>query len=98
MRTIATEDDDMAALFNARRVAQQQKRADNRAWSTTKLAEEGIAFTSHNLGAHLVVAGAWDVWPGTGRWRERKGIAGRPPREGRGIMRLLKILKEDGDV
>lgn len=93
MRTIAT-DDDMAALFNARRLAQQQKRARNREYSTQLLRERGIHFTEHNQGAHLVVQDAWDFWPGTGRWTERKGRKGMPKREGRGVMRLLKILED----
>lgn len=92
MRTIATDDDDMAALFNARRVAQQEKRASNREFSTQLLRDSGIAFTSHNAGAHLVVLDKWDFWAGTGRFRERKGKPGQPPREGRGVRKLLAIL------
>jgi hypothetical protein len=87
----------MGEFFEGRRLAQQEKRASNRAWSTQLLAESGVFFTSHNAGAHLIVAERWDFWPGTGRFNERKGRPGHPKREGRGVQRLLKIIKEDGD-
>jgi hypothetical protein len=88
------DDSTMGELFEARRIASQAKRASNREFSTNLLQQEGIAFTSHNQGAHLIVAGAWNFWPGTGRWEERKGKPGIPPRSGRGVQRLVKILKE----
>jgi hypothetical protein len=89
------DDDDMGDLFRAKKAASLVKRADNRASSTDLLVERGVPFASHNLGAHLVVAGKWDFWPGTGKWRERKGIAGRKLREGRGVFNLLDIVAKE---
>lgn len=97
MANTSVEDDDIGAMFAARRIAQQEKRAENRAWSTQLIAETGVFFTSHNLGAHLIVAERWDFWPGTGRFMERKGRPGHPKRQGRGVQRLLKIIKEDAN-
>lgn len=93
----AVDDDDLGTIFRLHRERQQQKRADNREFSTGMLREAGVFFTSHNDGAHLIVAERWDFWPGTGRFTERKGRAGQRKREGRGVRRLLAIIKEDAD-
>lgn len=96
MQQIAVDDDDPGAIFNARKVASQEKRAKNRANSTALLTEKGVFFTSHNQGAHLIVADAWDFWPGTGKFGERRGRSGKPKREGRGVHNLLRIIQEEG--
>jgi hypothetical protein len=85
-------DDDLGELFRAKRLA---SRADNRDSSTKLLQERGVECVTHNDGVHLIVAGVWHFWPGTGRFRERKGEPGRPPREGRGVYKLLKLIEED---
>lgn len=88
------DDYDLGDLFRERRAASQKKRADNREFSTAKLTEKGIPFTSHNAGAHFIVASAWNFWPGTGRFEERKGRPGIPPRKGRGVFSLIKLIEE----
>jgi hypothetical protein len=90
-----TDDDDLGAIFGAKRLASQQKRANNRDFSTRLLAERGVFFTTHNAGVHLIVAERWNFWPGTGKFTERKGKPGRPPREGRGVHKLLQLIEED---
>lgn len=89
------DDDDMGALFRSRRVASQEKRATNREASTRLLTERGIKFTEHNHGAHLIVAGAWNFWPGTGRFEQRKGTAGGKKIEGRGVLNLLRHIEQE---
>jgi hypothetical protein len=92
-------DDDwttMGDLFRGRRARQQAKRAQNTEDSTRMLTERGVPFTSHNAGAHLIVAQRWDFWPGTGLFNERRGRAGHPKRTGRGVRNLLKLIEEDG--
>lgn len=90
-------DDDytMGELFAGRKAASQAKRAGNREFSTNLLRDRGVEFTSHNDGAHLVVLGKWNFWPGTGKFAERRGTASRRPREGRGVHRLLTLIEED---
>lgn len=85
------DDDDysMGEVFAGMRQASQERRASNRDRSALRLAEEGIPFVSNNGGVHLVVAGAWDFWPGTGKWKERGGRA----RAGRGVFGLIRLIK-----
>lgn len=85
------EDDDytMGELFGSMRQASQDRRAANRASSAQLLADAGIPAETRNGGAHLIVAGAWDFWPGTGKWKERGG--GR--RSGRGVFGLIRLIK-----
>lgn len=71
------------------RKEKQEKRAKNRAYAQEHLRKEGIAFESHNNGAHLVILCAGLVinfWPGTGLWRTHEW-------EGRGIYNLVKYIK-----
>jgi hypothetical protein len=49
----------------------QEKRASNREQSAKMLTDAGIAFEAKNYGAHLVVDGIIDFWPGTGLWMPR---------------------------
>lgn len=92
--TTDDDDDDISAMFRARRERSMQKRANNREFSTQLLTDKGIPFTSHNAGVHLIVAEKWNFWPGTGLWAERKGKPGRPPREGRGVHKLIHLIEE----
>lgn len=88
--SVADDDFTMGEVFNAMRAASQAKRANNREHSAQQLREAGIAFTAHNGGAHLVVAGGrFDTWPGTGLWKERSGQR----RRGRGVRNLIALLK-----
>ena len=52
--------------------------------------ENGLIFTSHNDGSHLIVEGRTcyiDFWPGTGRWKTRAG------KEGFGAKNLVTYCK-----
>lgn len=89
------DDDDMAFIWRAQKEASQQKRAENRENSASILKENGIEFTEHNLGAHLVVkasAKTVDFWPGTGKWIVRGG-----GKTSRGVYNLIKLLKEKNE-
>ncbi len=68
---------------------QQAKRASNREQSAARLTREGIAFVSKNGGAHLIVLGSIDLWPGTGLFIDRKTRV-----KGRGIKRLLRFIRQ----
>lgn len=52
-------------------MASAAKRAGNRDASVRLLEQAGIPFESKNGGAHLLVAGRYDFWPGTGLWQAR---------------------------
>lgn len=83
--------DDDGDIWRAHRQARAEKRAANRQSSAEILAAAGIAFTSKNFGAHLIVqhgSERIDAWPGTGLWRTRS----KPQIEGRGVRQLLKLM------
>lgn len=67
----------------------QMKRGNNREQSAILLEQAGIVFTSNNYGAHLIVEGTdcfIDFWPGTGRWKTRRGTVGF------GVKNLIKLI------
>jgi hypothetical protein len=82
--TDALDGDDWRAL----KKHGQRRREQNRATSTARLQAAGIAFVARNGGAHLIVEGRVDYWPGTGRW-----IARGTPDNGRGVRGLIDHLK-----
>lgn len=82
---------DMGEIFNAMREASKEKRANNRDRSTEMLVIAGIPFVSKNNGAHLIVDGRFDFWPGTGLWMERGGSVKR--KKHRGIRSLISAIK-----
>ena len=63
------------------------KRRSNREKSRQILLSKGIGFDEKNHGAHLIVNGNIDFWPGTGKWRDRTGG------NGRGVFNLIKHIK-----
>ncbi len=72
--------------------ANRSRRSDNRKQSAKYLDDHGILFTTNNHGAHLMVEGSKsmiDFWPGTGRWKSRKG------KEGFGVRKLVKDIGEE---
>lgn len=65
------------------------KRERNRESGAELLRKNGIAFTEHNGGAHLVIEpNRYDFWPGTGRWQNRE-----TGRKGVGVRNLLADIK-----
>lgn len=74
--------------FAAIREQSKAKRASNREKGAERLALEGIEYASKNNGAHLIVAGEWDYWPGTGAFRHRL-----TPTQGRGINNLIREIR-----
>jgi len=81
----------MGELFNAWGKLKKEKKANNRASSPNILKENGISFTSHNLGAHLIVKHnnfVVDFWPGTGKYNVRGS-----PKYKRGVYNLLRDIK-----
>ena len=82
--------EDLGDYFRDRKAHSKAKRSHNREHATMQLERDGIPYTSHNHGAHLVVDQEGiviDFWPGTGFWRSRKGT------QGRGLRNLLVYLK-----
>lgn len=79
----------MGEAFRMMRAESQIKRQMNRESSTKRLQREGIPFTSHNDGAHLIVLGVWSFWPGTGTFLHHTSRV-----RGRGVFNLLKRIKE----
>lgn len=85
-------DDTTLDHYAALRERSKEKKKNNRDHAPTVLQAEGIAFTVHNGGAHLVVIAdglIYDLWPGTGKWSRRKsgGLVGR------GIRNLIKEIR-----
>lgn len=79
---------ELGETYEALRGLSQKKRARNRELSSALLKSKGITFTSHNNGAHLIVDGTIDFWPGTGKWKSRDGLY-----SGRGVKKLLELIK-----
>lgn len=87
-------DDDTSDMYRAMKERSKEKREANRDNAPKILEEAGISFSSHNLGAHLVVrAYGWvvDCWPGTGRWTFRDTTRFH----GFGIFSMIQRLKEN---
>lgn len=80
---------DMADDFRVLRKHNQEVREQKRANAVDRLMREGIPFVSKNAGAHLIVLGSIDYWPGPGHWRDRKST-----HKGRGIVRLLRLIRQ----
>lgn len=70
----------------------QERRSSYRDFAPGYLIENGIDFSTHNNGVHLMVncgsSGIIDFCPGTGKWIERGG------KTGRGIKNLVKYIKQ----
>lgn len=66
----------------------KEKREANKRKSREVLKKEGIDFTEHNNGVHLIVEGHIDFWPSTGKFTVRGG------KTGRGVFNLVKLCKE----
>lgn len=79
---------DMGDIFNEMREASQKRRASNRENSAEILTRARIPFESKNDGAHLIVDGRIDFWPGTGLWIVR----GRKQKR-RGVRRLIIYVR-----
>ncbi len=80
---------DVGQDMKALRAGSQARRGANRERAPELLTAAGISFTTHNGGAHLIVAREWNCWPGTGRWCHR----GPPVIDGRGIQNLIDRIK-----
>ena len=83
-----TEEMSDSEMWDVVRKRGQEKRARNRGDSALMLTESGIPFAVHNAGAHLIVAGRIDFWPGTGLWMERKSN-----KRHYGVRGLIKHVK-----
>jgi hypothetical protein len=88
-----SDDYDMAATFDAMHEASKAKRARNREASARLLREAGIGFEERNGGAHLIVAGRYDFWPGTGLWMARGEKTKR-----RGVKELIARITRDPGI
>jgi hypothetical protein len=82
---------DMADVWEGWSERSREKRANNRNQSARTLTQFKIPFSSHNIGAHLIVKCGEqmiDFWPGTGKWIIRGGKDGK-----RGVMNLVKFYQ-----
>lgn len=73
--------------FRAAHKIDQQERAERREVALRTLRQHDVGFVAWNDGAHLLVRGRVDYWPGRGRWRARD-----TREEGRGVWSLLRFL------
>lgn len=80
----------MKEMFSAWNEHKKDKKQSNLEFSTNKLKEENIHFTSHNSGYHLVVEDVFDFWPTTGKFINRETGA-----SGRGVSNIINILREE---
>jgi hypothetical protein len=85
---------EIGEIFNGLRELKKEKRANNTECSTDILQRCGVAFSSPNGGAHLVVqAGPHvvDFWPSTGLW-----IVRNPSRSirRRGVRKLVEFVEQ----
>jgi hypothetical protein len=84
-----SSDSDLAEDFRALREHGKKKREGNAESSVAILKGRGIEFQVLNeVNHHLLVAGRFDFWPSTGKWRIRQ-----TGRFGRGVFRLLKVIE-----
>lgn len=70
---------DTGYTYRAMSEHSKNKRAFNRDQSAKYLNDNGIIFSTNNNGAHLIIEGKdcyIDFWPGTGKWKTRKGHNG----------------------
>lgn len=65
------QSDETSVDYDAMKAESKERRARNRERSAQMLRDAGITFEERNAGAHLVVAGRYDFWPGTGLWVAR---------------------------
>lgn len=75
--------------YRSLREQSKEIRDKNRKNAALLLNAENIAFQSKNHGAHLIIANRWDLWPGTGKWRDRK-----VNKYSHGLTSLIKLIKE----
>jgi hypothetical protein len=81
---------DVGEDMNAWREQKNEKKRNNREYSTQLLIDNGVAFEEKNGGAHLIVeskSGKIDFWPSTGLYMCRES-----GRKGRGVRNLLKVV------
>lgn len=76
---------DMGDVFRGMQEASKERRANNREGSAELLVLAAVPFVSKNGGAHLIVDGRIDFWPGTGLWMDRKSMKKR-----RGVQDLIR--------
>ena len=84
---------DMGEMFAEWRKVKAAKRSANRETSAQALFTAGIEFATKNGGAHLIVAGRFDFWPGTGLWVERG-----TNRQCRGVRSLIAHINRDREA
>lgn len=81
---------DMGDVYRAWKEIKKEKKESNLDNSMRLLDENGVTYTSHNNGYHVIIytaAKTVDFWPTTGKFIIRGGS------QGRGVNDLLKFLK-----
>lgn len=84
---------EIAEAFRMMREDEQAARAKRRADAPRILAQHDVGFVAYNEGAHLLVRGHVDLWPGTGNWVDRVTT-----KRGRGVFALLRHLGVSTDA
>ena len=82
-----------AELYADQKEARRKQKEHNKNRSTEFLHWIGLSVDSKNNGVHLVVCGAVDFWPSTGKWIFREHVVGKAkPQRGRGVKKLVAQL------
>ena len=82
--------EEIGEIFYAMKEAGKERRRKNRKNGLEKVEKKGLRYTVHNDGAHIVIAGRIDYWPGTGLFKDR--ITGK---RGRGVKKLMKHITDE---
>lgn len=86
---------DTTEMWRDFKIMKQGQRTQRRENAPEVLRANGVFFTEHNHGAHLIIEtpmGYVDYWPGTSRWKNR---ALARPVAGFGIATLLHYIKPE---
>lgn len=90
-------DESIWATYRALRDLDKVERGDRRALAPQILLDNGVQFSEHNHGAHLVVTipgMTIDFWPGTAKWITRATKTEASRRGSGGIDGLLTFIEQ----
>lgn len=90
MRRLVADMSEIGEYYKERREANKKHRYAHHAAALVLLNDANIHYESKNDGLHLVIAARWDLWPSTGKWRDRKTNT-----YNHGVKKLIAIIKKD---
>ncbi len=81
---------EISELYEAYREVRKDKKIANIESSLKLLRSHAVGYQVLNgCNHHTLVAGQFDFWPSTGKWRDRKS-----GKRGRGVWDLIKSIRE----